>query len=109
MLLRPEQREKLDPSNDQDFYAFPRFVTHVDEGFIEQLTNLYRERLQKNTRILDLMSSWVSHLPDEVKFAHVEGHGMNQEELAKKPAPTTSDCERSDKMLDSILLICLSC
>jgi ubiquinone/menaquinone biosynthesis C-methylase UbiE len=31
------------------------------------------------------MSSWVSHLPEEVEFAHVEGHGMNAEELAKNP------------------------
>ena len=63
----------------------PRLVTHVDENFIDQLTNLYRERLKPNTRILDLMSSWVSHLPEEMKFAHVEGHGMNEEELAKNP------------------------
>lgn len=85
MLLRPEQRTKLDDSDDRDFYAFPRFVTHVDEGFIDQLTQLYRSRLQPNTRILDLMSSHVSHLPEEIKFAHVEGHGMNQEELARNP------------------------
>ncbi|AFZ33875.1 Methyltransferase type 11 [Stanieria cyanosphaera PCC 7437] len=85
MLLRPEQRTKLDETSDRDFYAFPRFVTHVDEGFIDQLTNLYREQLQPQTRILDLMSSWVSHLPEEMEFAHVEGHGMNEEELAKNP------------------------
>ncbi len=85
MLLKPVQREKLDTTNDNDFYAFPRFVTHVDQGFIDQLTNLYGERLQPKTRILDLMSSWVSHLPDGLEFAHIEGHGMNQEELAKNP------------------------
>ncbi|MEB3227687.1 MAG: class I SAM-dependent methyltransferase [Synechocystis sp.] len=84
-LLTPEQRSKLDPGNDVDFYAFPRFVTHVDEGFIDRLTQLYRERLQPGTRILDLMSSWVSHLPDDVSFTHVEGHGLNTEELAKNP------------------------
>jgi SAM-dependent methyltransferase len=61
----------------------PRFVTHVDEGFIDQLTQLYRDRLKPNTRILDMMSSWVSHLPEEIEFAHVEGHGLNQEELAR--------------------------
>lgn len=82
-MLKPEQRNKLDPTNDTDFYSYPRFVTHVDEGFIEQLTNLYQEKLKPNTRILDLMSSWVSHLPEEMEFAHVEGHGMNEEELAK--------------------------
>lgn len=85
MLLAPIQRGKLDESDDTLFYSSPRFVTHVDDGFIDQLTNLYRERLKPNTRILDLMSSWVSHLPDEMEFAHVEGHGLNQAELAKNP------------------------
>ena len=85
MLLRPEHRSKLDDTEDTDFYSIPRFVTHVDEGFIDQLTQLYREELTPNTRILDLMSSWVSHLPDDLEFDHVEGHGMNYEELAKNP------------------------
>ncbi|MBD2035993.1 class I SAM-dependent methyltransferase [Leptolyngbya sp. FACHB-321] len=85
MLLRPEQRTKLDDTNDNLFYEQPRFVTHVDEGFIQQLTDLYQERLQPNTRILDLMSSWVSHLPEAIAFAHVEGHGLNGEELARNP------------------------
>jgi ubiquinone/menaquinone biosynthesis C-methylase UbiE len=31
------------------------------------------------------MSSWVSHLPEDVVFEHVEGHGLNGEELAKNP------------------------
>ena len=84
-MLRPEERTKLDPTKDSDFYAFPRFVTHVDEGFIDRLTALYREILSPNTRILDLMSSWVSHLPEEMEFEHIEGHGMNGEELAKNP------------------------
>ena len=83
MLLRPNQRTKIDDTDDSVFYSFPRFVTHVDDGFIQQLTDLYRERLKPNTRIFDMMSSWVSHLPDDVEFAHVEGHGMNQEELAR--------------------------
>ena len=85
MLLRPEQRTKLDDTDDGQFYSVPRFVTHVDEGFIEQLTQLYRDRLQANSRILDLMSSHVSHLPEEIEFAHVEGHGMNEEELTRNP------------------------
>lgn len=85
MLLQPEQRTKLDASNDTYFYDIPRFVTHVDEGFIQRLTDLYRQRLTPNGRILDLMSSWVSHLPEDMKFDWVEGHGMNEEELAKNP------------------------
>ena len=85
MLLKPEQRAKLDPTNDTDFYTYPRFVTHVDDSFIRQLTELYREQLKPQTRILDLMSSWVSHLPPEIEFEHVEGHGLNEEELSKNP------------------------
>ncbi|MBF2066902.1 MAG: class I SAM-dependent methyltransferase [Calothrix sp. C42_A2020_038] len=85
MLLRPNQRTKLDDTDDKLFYSFPRFVTHVDEGFIQQVTDLYRQLLKPNTRILDMMSSWVSHLPEEVQFAHVEGHGLNAEELARNP------------------------
>jgi SAM-dependent methyltransferase len=85
MILQPNQRLKLDDTNDNLFYGYPRFVTHVDEAFINQLTDVYRERLQPNTRILDMMSSWVSHLPAEMEFAHVEGHGLNAEELARNP------------------------
>ncbi len=84
-MLRPEQRTKLDNANDLNFYDYPRFVTHVDDGFIERLTGLYRDRLKSNSRVLDLMSSWVSHLPQDVKYDRVEGHGMNEEELAKNP------------------------
>ncbi|MDZ8051257.1 MAG: class I SAM-dependent methyltransferase [Aulosira sp. ZfuVER01] len=85
MILRPNQRLKLDDTNDKLFYDYPRFVTHVDEAFIKQLTDVYRVRLKPNTRILDMMSSWVSHLPEEMQFAHVEGHGLNTEELARNP------------------------
>jgi len=84
-MLRPEQRSKLDDGKDLFFYDSPRLVNHVDKGFIDRLTNLYRERLQPDTRILDLMSSWVSHLPNEIEFSHITGHGMNESELAKNP------------------------
>lgn len=85
IVLQPSDRAKLDETDDLLFYDYPRFVTHVDDGFIQQLTDLYRERLQPQTRILDLMSSWVSHLPEDIEFAHVEGHGLNPQELAKNP------------------------
>jgi hypothetical protein len=85
MLLHPHQRQKLDESSDDLFYQVPRLVTHVDDGFIQRLTVLYRDLLRPQSRILDLMSSWVSHLPTDVEFEWVEGHGLNQEELAKNP------------------------
>jgi SAM-dependent methyltransferase len=83
MLLQPAQRTKLDESSDTFFYDAPRFVTHVDDGFIQRLTDLYRDRLTPGSRIFDMMSSWVSHLPDDLALDWVEGHGMNAEELAK--------------------------
>jgi SAM-dependent methyltransferase len=83
MLLNPDQRIKIDGTDDKLFYSFPRFVTHVDEGFIQQLTDLYSQRLKSNTRIFDMMSSWVSHLPENIKFSYVEGHGLNAEELGR--------------------------
>jgi SAM-dependent methyltransferase len=85
LLLKPDQRSKLDDTDDTQFYQSPRFVTHVDDGFIQQLTDLYRERLKPHTRVFDLMSSWVSHLPEDVEFSQVEGHGLNGEELGRNP------------------------
>lgn len=84
-MLQPTQRTKLDESNDLQFYDQPRFVTHVDAGFIDQLTELYRQQIKPQSRVLDLMSSWVSHLPEELELAQVEGHGLNAEELARNP------------------------
>jgi len=84
-VLTQEGRTKLNLIQDKEFYAYPRLVTHVDDGFISTLTNLYRERLRPDMEILDLMSSWVSHLPNDVKYKRVVGHGMNAQELAKNP------------------------
>ncbi|KAH7577274.1 hypothetical protein JRO89_XS01G0230600 [Xanthoceras sorbifolium] len=84
-VLTNEGRTKLNSYPDREFYGYPRFVTHVDDGFISTLTNLYRQRLRPRSEILDLMSSWVSHLPKEVKYKRVVGHGLNPQELAKNP------------------------
>jgi SAM-dependent methyltransferase len=84
-LLRPEQRRKLDASDDALFYAQPRFVQHLDAAFRQRLTALYRERLPAGAVVLDLMSSWVSHLPEDVAYAEVIGHGLNAQELEANP------------------------
>jgi SAM-dependent methyltransferase len=83
MLLTPDQRSKMDLTDDALFYSEPRFVTHVDMAFIQRLTNLYSQVLQPNTKIMDLMSSWVSHLPENMQFAEVVGHGLNEAELQR--------------------------
>ncbi|XP_057767040.1 uncharacterized protein LOC130987519 [Salvia miltiorrhiza] len=85
LVLTQEGRTKLNPSPDREFYAFPRFVTHVDDGFISNLRNLYGEILRPEMEILDLCSSWVSHLPQQVAYKRVVGHGLNAQELARNP------------------------
>ena len=76
---------RLDASPDPEFYAAPRFVTHIDEGATAAVTQLYREHLPPGGAVLDLMSSWVSHLPPEVAYGRVVGLGMNTQELAANP------------------------
>ncbi len=46
-----------------------------------QVTELYRRRIPEDSVVLDLMSSWVSHLPDGVRYRRVIGHGMNAQEV----------------------------
>ncbi len=82
-ILLDSQRFKEDNSDDSIFYAHPRFVHHLDEGFRLRLTQLYRERIPSESIVLDLMSSWVSHLPKEINYKKVIGHGLNQIELEK--------------------------
>jgi SAM-dependent methyltransferase len=60
-------------------------VTHIDDAAIAAVTRIYRDTLPPDGVILDLMSSWVSHLPAEVSYSAVVGHGMNAEELAANP------------------------
>lgn len=71
-----------DETPDERFYASPRFVTHIDDGAIAAVTQVYREFFPPGGAILDLMSSWVSHLPD-VPYSSVVGLGMNRAELER--------------------------
>ena len=83
--LPAEAFAKADPGDDALFYTSARLVTHVDEGATAALTAFYRTLLPAGGRILDLMSSWVSHLPPDHPVAEVVGHGMNAAELAANP------------------------
>jgi hypothetical protein len=76
---------KLDDEPDEVFYEPARLVTHIDDGAIAALTEFYRGVLPPGGVLLDLMSSWVSHLPPDIAYAEVIGHGMNAEELAANP------------------------
>lgn len=83
--LPPEAFGKQDGGDDAAFYAPARLVTHIDEPATRALTGFYRATLPAGGVLLDLMSSWVSHLPAEMAFAEVIGQGMNAEELKANP------------------------
>ena len=72
---------RSDESPDERFYRLPRFVNHLDDQAIELIGALYGRLVHPNMRVLDLMSSWVSHLPPGLKPLELTGLGMNRSEL----------------------------
>jgi len=76
---------RQDDGDDLAFYAPPRLVTHIDEGAVAALSAQYGALIPDGARVLDLMSSWVSHLPANRRYAEVVGQGMNADELAANP------------------------
>lgn len=80
-----------DPSPDPEFYGLPRLVTHLDQSAIAAVGDLYAELGVAGSpgdphRVLDLMSSWVSHLPNPP--AELVVLGLNAAELAANPMAT---------------------
>jgi hypothetical protein len=84
-LLPPTAYMRDDESPDDVFYVVPRKVVHIDEGAIAALGRVYAEVLPPNGRLLDLMSSWRSHLPASLEPREVVGLGLNAEEMADNP------------------------
>jgi len=88
-----ENMERLDEADDENFYDEPKLVEHIDEAAVSALTSFHEKELKnvaarmrkssKELRVLDLCSSWVSHLGDWAKKGspYVFGVGMNEEEL----------------------------
>jgi SAM-dependent methyltransferase len=83
--------DRADDRPDGVFYAPSRLVTHIDDAAIAAVGDLYAELAIDGSapgprRVLDLMSSWVSHFrtpPSELVVL-----GMNAGELAANPAAT---------------------
>jgi SAM-dependent methyltransferase len=79
---------RVDDDDDEVFYSVPRLVTHIDDGAIEKVGEIYAQLLPQGGAILDLMSSWRSHLPAHIRPARVVGLGMNRTEMQDNPALT---------------------
>jgi len=77
---------RVDDSDDEVFYSVPRLVTHIDDGAIAKVGEIYAQLLPQGGAILDLMSSWRSHLPAHLRPSRVVGLGMNRAEMENNPA-----------------------
>lgn len=86
--FKPAHFERQDTADDAAFYLPERMVQHLDDAGRAALTGFYREQMPAGGRVLDLMSSWVSHLPEEVAYGCVAGLGMNRAELDANPRLT---------------------
>ncbi|MBQ75669.1 MAG: methyltransferase type 11 [Gammaproteobacteria bacterium] len=111
--LPPQYFSREDESPDEHFYRDPRFTTHIDDATISAITKYYLETLSPSDRLLDLMSSWVSHLPNEVGYRHVSGLGMNSKELDQNPRlddsivqnlNTTTHLPYADRSYDVVMI-----
>jgi SAM-dependent methyltransferase len=79
---------RVDDDDDELFYSVPRLVTHIDDGAIAKVGEIYAQLLPQGGAILDLMSSWRSHLPAHIRPSRVVGLGMNRAEMQDNPALT---------------------
>lgn len=76
---------RADSRPDPDFYSAPRMVQHLDATARARVAHLYRSLLPAGADVLDLMSSWTSHLDGGAKVRRVAGLGMSAAELAANP------------------------
>jgi hypothetical protein len=78
----PGSFDRQDETDDSLFYNQPRFVAHIDDYAIAAVGEAYRRFLPADGVYLDLMSSWISHFPEDMPVKGLVGHGMNAKELA---------------------------
>ena len=76
---------RYDESDDCNFYLYPRLTAHIDEPAQKAVGRIFKEELPPNGRILDLMSSYVTHIPEDLPVAHLVGLGLNEEEMRLNP------------------------
>jgi len=84
--------DREDGSGDEHFYSQPRFVPHIDAAAIAVIRNIYGRLLRNGMKVLDLMSSWTSHIPENMEPDKLTGLGMNMAEL-----------EKNDRLTDRIV------
>lgn len=76
---------RLDETPDGQFYSFPRKVVHLDDAAIAAVKQFLRETMPPDGTILDLLSSWRSHWPEDIPSRRLVGLGLNAEEMMDNP------------------------
>ncbi len=76
---------RVDENEDRLFYAMPRMVDHIDAKAAGILKSIYSRHIPPGSSVLDLMTSWTSHLDDSITGLSVAGIGMNPDELDANP------------------------
>ena len=77
----PEQFQREDEEDDRNFYVYPRKVVHIDDGAIAAIGQFFKEQIPENSEVLDLMSSWRSHWPQNHPKKKMVGLGLNDVEV----------------------------
>lgn len=94
--FRKSDFNRLDESDDSRFYLTPRFVEHIDQNAVSKLTKFHENEIKRMIQqqqvqkidVLDLCSSWVSHIPQNLPINNFIVLGMNREELDANPLKT---------------------
>ena len=81
----PEFFQREDDTNDAEFFTMPRLVVHIDDGAIVAVGRLFQQLIPEDAEVLDLMSSWRTHWPEEHPRRRIVGLGMNATEMADNP------------------------
>ncbi|MGH7962229.1 MAG: class I SAM-dependent methyltransferase [Candidatus Binatia bacterium] len=81
----PDMFQRMDEHDDASFYAFPRKVVHIDEPAIAAAGQFLAATFAPHSVLLDLMSSWRSHLLPGFVKQRLVGLGLNAEEMADNP------------------------
>ena len=76
---------RVDETDDRLFYTAPRLVVHIDEYAIAAIRRYFSEELPEDGVVLDLMSSWRSHMPGDPGGRRIVGLGMNDAEMRENP------------------------
>lgn len=75
--------DRIDEQEDAIFYSTDRLINHIDQLASRTIADTYRQYLSAGDKVLDLMSSMESHLPD-IQL-DVTGLGMNENEMNANP------------------------